>query len=557
MSESSMQAKRDRQWFKKAVVYQIYPKSFMDSDGDGLGDLKGVTMKLDYLKELGIDVIWLNPCYKNSGVDGGYDISDYRAIAPELGTMEDFDELLDQAHRRGIRILMDLVANHTSTEHAWFVESRQSKDSDKRDFYIWRPPYEGKEPNGQRSIFSGPAWQKDEATGEYYLHMFAVEQADLNWNNERVRHAVYDMMRWWFDKGIDGFRMDVIDMISKDEAVFAVDGGPHRNAYDGPREHEFLREMNREVLSHYDVMTVGEASSVDVESAVRYAPLDGSELNMVFQFEHVEVDSPRDSKWTTGPVELRKLKEILARWQTGMHGRAWNSLYWNNHDQPRAVSHFGCDKDEESRVLSAKMLGACLHMMQGTPYIYQGEELGMVNYPFTDISQSRDVEAHNAWQELVVEQKTMTPERMMACIRYKGRDNARTPMQWNDGANAGFTTGTPWMAVNPNYKTVNAKAQLRDPDSVFSFYQRLIRLRREMPVITEGDFTLLMEEDEQVFAYLRSDGKQTLQVACNFSGACAALDEQARTQGEALLSNYKECGDAAVLRPWEVRVTLR
>ena len=555
MSET-MKAAGSRQWFKKAVVYQIYPKCFMDSDGDGLGDLKGVTMKLDYLKKLGIDVIWLNPCYKNSGVDGGYDISDYRMIAPELGTMEDFDELLEQAHRRGIRILMDLVANHTSTEHAWFVESRQSKDSDKRDFYIWRPPYEGAEPNGQRSIFSGPAWEKDEVTGEYYLHMFAIEQADLNWNNERVRQAVYDMMRWWFDKGIDGFRMDVIDMNSKDETVYAVDGGPHRNAFNGPREHEFLREMNREVLSKYDVMTVGEASSVDVQSAVQYAPLDGSELNMVFQFEHVEVDSPKGSKWTTGPVDLLKLKEILNRWQTGMYGKAWNSLYWNNHDQPRAVSHFGCDKDDRSRVLSAKMLGACLHMMQGTPYIYQGEELGMINYPFTDISESRDVEAHNAWRELVVEQKTMTPERMMACIRYKGRDNARTPMQWDDSEHAGFTTAEPWMPVHPNYKTVNAKAQVGDPDSVFSFYQKLIRLRKELPVVTDGDFTLLMADDPHVFAYLRSDGKHTLQVACNFSGEDSALEGQAGTQGEMLLGNYSDEGRADKLRPWEVRVTL-
>ena len=545
-----------KQWFKDAVVYQIYPKSFMDANGDGMGDLRGVTQRLDYLKELGIDVIWLNPCYKNSGVDGGYDISDYRQIAPELGTMADFDELLAQAHKRGIRILMDLVANHTSTEHEWFVESRKSKDSDKRDFYIWRPPYEGKEPNGQRSIFSGPAWEKDEATGEYYLHMFAIEQADLNWNNERVRREVYDMMRWWFDKGIDGFRMDVIDMISKDEEVYAVDGGAHRCAFNGPREHEFLREMNREVLSKYDVMTVGEASSVNVEQAVQYAPLDGSELNMVFQFEHVEIDSPQGSKWTTGPVDLVKLKKVFERWQTGMYGRAWNSLYWNNHDQPRAVSHYGCGKDEISRSLSAKMLGACLHMMQGTPYIYQGEELGMVNYPMKDVSESRDVEVINAWQELVIEQKAMTPERMMDCIRYKGRDNARTPMQWDDSKNAGFTAAEPWMPVNPNYKQINAKAQVGDPDSVFSFYQKLIRMRKTMPVITDGDFTLLMPDDPHIFAYTRCDGKNTLLVACNFSGEESGLDAQAATRGQMILSNYADEGDATVLRPWETRVTL-
>ena len=541
--------------FKDAVVYQIYPKSFMDANGDGMGDLQGVISKLDYLKELGIDVIWLNPCYKNSGVDGGYDISDYQAIAPELGTMEDFDELLAQAHQRGIRIVMDLVVNHTSTEHAWFVESRKSKDNPKRDFYVWRPPFEGKEPNQERSIFSGPAWEYDEATGEYYLHIFAREQADLNWENEAVRREVYKMMRWWFDKGIDGFRMDVIDMISKPEDVLLADGGPHRSSSHGPREHEFLREMNREVLSRYGAFTVGESGSVTVEQALEYANLDGSELNMMFQFEHVEHDAGEGTKWSTGPMNLVKLKHIFERWQNGLHGRAWNSLYWDNHDQPRAVSHFGCDR-EEYRVRSAKLVGACLHMMEGTPYIYQGEELGMTNYPFTDISQSRDVKAINAWNELVVEQKKFTPEYMMACIRYKGRDNARTPMQWTAGENAGFTTGTPWMSVNPNHTTINAESQVGDPDSVFGFYQKLIRLRKTYPVIVHGDFTLLMPEDRQVFAYTRQYEGKTLLVACNFSCEEAALDELAATRGEMLAANYDEPGDKTTLRPWEVRVTL-
>ena len=544
-----------KKWFMDAVVYQIYPKSFMDANGDGMGDLKGVTGKLDYLKELGVDVIWLNPCYKNSGADGGYDISDYRAIAPELGTMEDFDELLCQAHSRGIRIVMDLVVNHSSTEHAWFIESKSSKDNPRRDYYVWRPPFEGKEPNRQWSIFCGPAWEYDETTGEYYLHMFAKEQADLNWNNERLRREIYDMMRWWFDKGIDGFRMDVIDMIGKGEEALRCDGGPHRNVFGGPREHEFLREMNREVLSHYDVMTVGEASSVTVEDALRYAPLDGSELDMVFQFEHVEVDSPEGCKWTTGPVPLVKLKEIMNRWQTGMHGKAWNSLYWNNHDQPRAVSHFGCD-EEKWRVRSAKAIGACLHMMQGTPYIYQGEELGMTNYPMQDISESRDVDAINAWQEFVVEKKQFTPERMMDCIRYKGRDNARTPMQWTSGKNAGFTTGTPWMAVNPNHAFINAESQVGDPDSVFSFYKELIRLRKELPIITFGDFELLMPEDERVFAYERHHEGKTLLVACNFSKEEAALDARAAASGERILGNYADAGDEDILRPWEVRATM-
>jgi len=551
-------------WWKEAVVYQIYPRSFMDSDGDGVGDIKGITSRLDYLKELGIDVIWLSPVYKSPNYDNGYDISDYQDIRDEFGTMEDFDEMLAAAHERGVKSVVGEVVNQASFQHKWFIEAKKGKDNPYRDFYIWRDPKEdGSRPNNWGAWFGGPAWTLDEASGQYYLHLFTPQQPDLNWDNPKVRDAVFDMMNWWCEKGIDGFRMDVISLISKvpglpdgPMAPGAVYGRHNQYTEHGPRVHEYLKEMNQKVLSKYDLLTVGETAGVTVEEAAKYANVDGSELGMVFQFEHVEAER-KFGKWTDEPETIGFVRENLTKWQYDLEGKAWNSLFLDNHDQPRAVSRFGCDKDEESRVLSAKMLGACLHMMQGTPYIYQGEELGMVNYPFTDISQSRDVEAHNAWQELVVEQKTMTPERMMACIRYKGRDNARTPMQWNDGANAGFTTGTPWMAVNPNYKTVNAKAQLRDPDSVFSFYQRLIRLRREMPVITEGDFTLLMEEDEQVFAYLRSDGKQTLQVACNFSGACAALDEQARTQGEALLSNYKECGDAAVLRPWEVRVTLR
>ena len=550
-----MSEAKKTQWFKEAVVYQIYPKSFMDTDGDGLGDLRGVIQKLDYLKELGIDVIWLNPCYKNSGVDGGYDISDYRAIAPELGTMADFDELLGEAHKRGIRIVMDLVVNHTSTEHAWFLESKSSKDNPKRDFYVWRKPYNGGVPNGERSCFSGSAWEYDENTGEYYLHMFAKEQADLNWENEEVRREVYDMMHWWFKKGIDGFRMDVIDMISKPPAVLLSDGGPHGSSSCGPREHEFLKEMNREVLSHYDVLTVGEAGSVTVEEAHHYANLDGSELNMMFQFEHVEHDSGEGTKWSVGPMNLVKLKKIFERWEVGLHGKAWNSLYWDNHDQPRAVSHFGCD-DEQYRVRSAKMVGACLHMMEGTPYIYQGEELGMTNYPMKDISESLDVEAINAWQELVVEQKKFTPEYMMDCIRYKGRDNARTPMQWTAGRNAGFTEGTPWMPVNPNHTFINAESQVGDPDSVFHFYKKLIALRKQYPVIVHGDFTLLMPEDEQVFAYTREYEGKTLLVACNFSGEEAALDEAAHTRGEMLIANYKDEGDKTALRAWEVRVTL-
>ena len=543
-----------KDWIKKAVVYQVYPKSFQDSNGDGVGDLRGVIARLDYIRELGADVIWLNPIYENSGVDGGYDISDYQSIAPEFGTMADFEELLVQAHARGIRIVMDLVVNHTSTEHAWFKESRASKDSDKRDFYIWLPGCAGAEPNGERSCFSGSAWKLDEATGEYYLHLFATEQADLNWKNERVRKAVYEMMRWWFDKGVDGFRMDVISLIAKQDAVLRSDGGPHTGGFDRETVHDYLHEMNREALSRYDVMTVGEAAGVTIEDALRFAPLDGSELSMVFQFEHMDVDSGEMGKWSTNPPDFLALKRILARWQTQLHGRAWNSLYWCNHDQPRIVSRFGIDADEESRVRSAKMLAACLHMMQGTPYIYQGEELGMTNYPFASIGESRDVEAVGAYRELVEETHRMTPEHMMACIRRKGRDNARTPMQWTAGANAGFTDGTPWMPVNPNHTVINAQAQVGDPDSVFSFYKRLIALRRELAVVRDGDFTLLMQDDPRVFAYLRSDGETTLLVTCNFSGEAAKLDASACSRGERLLGNYEGAGEADTLRPWETRV---
>lgn len=548
-------------WIKHAVVYQVYPKSFQDGNGDGMGDLRGIIDRLDYIRELGANVIWLNPIYEHSGVDGGYDIRDYRKIAPEFGTMADFEELLASAHERGIRVIMDLVVNHTSTEHAWFRESRGDKTNDKRSFYVWREGCKGGAPNGLRSVFSGSAWKRDEATGEYYLHMFAEDQADLNWHEPRVREGVYDMMHWWLQRGIDGFRMDVINMVGKPEDALASDGGPNRDVCNGPMEHEYLREMNRRVLRHYDIMTVGETGGVTTDQALRYASLDGSELDMVFQFEHMGVDdgpAPDGSwtKWTTEKLDLVKLKRIMTRWQEALHGRAWNSLYWSNHDQPRIVSRFGCDKDEQSRALSAKMLGACLHMMQGTPYVYQGEELGMTNCPLSSIADSLDVEAINAYHELVEERGTFTPEHMMDCLRHKGRDNARTPMQWTAGENAGFTTGTPWMSVNPNYRQINAEAQVHDPQSVFSFYKRLIALRRELPVVTDGDFTLLMPEDAKVFAYIRDDGKTRLRVACNFSGEEAALDERAATRGTRLLCNYPDEGEADRLRAWECRIEL-
>ena len=543
-------------WWKEAVIYQIYPRSFADSNGDGIGDLNGITEHLPYLEKLGVDVLWLSPIYQSPNDDNGYVISDYRNIMTEFGTMEDFDRMLAEAHKHHLKIVMDLVVNHSSDEHAWFIESRKSKDNPYRDYYIWKDPVNGKEPNNWGSCFGGSAWEYDKATDMYYLHCFSKKQPDLNWENSKVRDAVFDMMTWWCDKGIDGFRMDVIDMIAKPEEALASDGGPHRNVSSGPKEHLYLREMNREVLSRYDTMTVGETSSATVESAADYANLDGSELSMIFQFQHVSVDEAPKYKWCTDPLHLPKLKCVFDKWETGLYGKAWNSLYWNNHDQPRIVSRFGCDSDEASRVRSAKMLGACLHMMQGTPYIYQGEELGMTNYPMKSIDESLDVESINAYHELVEEKHEMTPEQMMACIRRKGRDNARTPMQWTAEKNAGFTHGKPWMPVNPNHTVINAQAQVGDLDSVFSFYQKLIRIRQEYDVVIDGRFELLMPEDEQVFAYIRDDGKQRMLVICNFSDRDAVLTADAQMEGRILLGNYDEEGEKQKLRPWETRIVI-
>jgi oligo-1,6-glucosidase len=442
---------RRKAWWKEAVVYQIYPRSFMDSNGDGIGDLQGILSKLDYLKELGIDVIWLSPVYQSPNDDNGYDISDYRAIQKEFGTMEDFDRLLQEAHARGIKIMLDLVVNHTSDEHPWFVESRSSKDNDKRDFYFWRPGKDGKEPNNWLSCFSGSAWEYDATTDEYYLHIFSKKQPDLNWDNPRVRKEVYDMMKWWLDKGIDGFRMDVINFISKVDGLPSVEGDGYQwgGAYfmNGPRIHEYLQEMNREVLSHYDLITVGETPGVTPEQAILYTAEDRKELQMVFQFEHMELDSGPNVKWDLKPWRLHDLKVTMSKWQTALDGKGWNSLYLNNHDQPRMVSRFG--DDGKYRVESAKMLATFLHMMQGTPYIYQGEEIGMTNVRFSSIDEYRDIETLNMYREY--RERGVPVESIMESIYAKGRDNARTPMQWNDSENAGFTTGKPWIAVNPNY----------------------------------------------------------------------------------------------------------
>ena len=516
-------------WWKEAVIYQIYPRSFMDSNGDGIGDLKGITSKLDYLKYLGVDVIWLSPIYKSPNDDNGYDISDYRAIMDEFGTMEDFDEMLAEAHKRGLRIVMDLVVNHTSDEHKWFMESRKSKDNEYRDYYIWR---EGKNkdastpPNNWGSCFSGSAWQYDPQTEMYYLHLFSKKQPDLNWDNPKVRSAVFDMMTWWCDKGIDGFRMDVISMISKTKELpdgevkdLYGDYGPY--AVNGPNVHKYLQEMNEKVLSKYDIMTVGETPNVTTELAKQYAGEDTHELNMVFQFEHVDLGSGKKyGKWNDEKPSLVELKQIMSRWQTELYGVAWNSLFWDNHDQPRAVSRFGDDRPQY-REASAKMLATCLHMMQGSPYIYQGEELGMTNYPFQSPQDFRDIESINAYEEWCT-QGHVSHEDFWPCIIARRRDNARTPVQWDDTENAGFTTGTPWIAVNPNYKEINAKAETADENSVFHYYKKLIALRKTHPVMVYGKYELLLADSNELFAYTRTledEGAQSsekLLVVCSF-----------------------------------------
>ena len=550
-------------WWKEAVVYQIYPRSFMDSNGDGIGDLNGITEKLDYLKELGIDVIWLSPVYQSPNDDNGYDISDYQAIMTEFGTMEDYDRMLARAHELGIKIMMDLVVNHTSDEHAWFVESRKSVDNPYRDFYIWRKGKEDKkEPNNWGSCFSGSAWKYDEQTDMYFLHLFSKKQPDLNWDNPKVRDHVFDMMNWWCEKGIDGFRMDVISLISKPEGL--PDGIPGENGYadsgcaNGPHVHEYLQEMNRKVLSKYDLITVGEAAGVTLEEAKKYANADGSELNMVFQFEHVsgsEHEKTHYGKWDGHKMPLPEWKANLSKWQTGLSHEAWNSLYLSNHDQPRSVSRYGNDS-EEYRERSAKLLATCLHMLQGTPYVYQGEELGMCNAYFDNLEDYRDIESINAYHELT-EQCGVSHEEMMGYLKRISRDNARTPMQWDDSKNAGFTTGTPWLKVNSNYPEVNAKAQVNDPDSVFSYYKKLIRLRHENEIIVYGDYELLEAESEETFIYKRTYENEHLMVLCNFAdhevSVTDAVMEQIPDGAEKLITNYAD-DMGQTLRPYEAKV---
>ena len=560
----------ESQWFHSAVVYQVYPRSFQDSDGDGIGDLRGVISRLDYLATLGVDVVWLSPIYTSPQDDNGYDISDYQDIDPTFGTLEDFDELVAQAHARGIRIVMDLVVNHTSDEHPWFVESRSSKDSPKRDWYWWQPPREGMqagapgaEPTNWHSFFSGPTWELDETSGEYYLHLFSRKQPDLNWENPQVRQAVYAMMRWWLDRGVDGFRMDVINMISKvlplrDGSVIGAgpwgDGSP--SFICGPRIHEFLQEMHREVFEGRagKLLTVGEMPAVTVEQAVLFTDPARHEVDMVFQFEHVGLDHG-EHKSDRRPLDLLDLMASLGRWQAGLAEVGWNSLYWNNHDQPRAVSRFG--DDGHYRVESAKLLATVLHLHRGTPYVYQGEELGMTNVPFADASSFKDIESVNYYaaatgQGLLVEE-------VLDALRLGSRDNARSPVQWDGSPHAGFTTGTPWFPVHPNHSEVNAERAVADPDSVFHHYRRLIELRHTEPVVADGDFTMLLADSPAIYAFTRSLDGVTLLVVANFTGEeqkVTGLPEAQRwADAELLLGNYPDADATPLaLRPWEATV---
>lgn len=550
----------ERAWWKEAVVYQVYPRSFCDSNGDGIGDLNGITEKMDYLKELGIDVIWLSPVYESPNDDNGYDISNYQGIMREFGTMEDYDRMLAAAHARGIKIVMDLVVNHTSDEHPWFIESRSSKENEYRDFYFWREGKDGKAPNNWSSCFSGSAWEYDKTTDMYYLHLFSKKQPDLNWDNPKVRDAVFEMMDWWCKKGIDGFRMDVISMISK--APGLPDGKVRADGYgsfgpfvqNGPHVHEYLREMNERVLSKYNLLTVGETAGVTVEEAKKYASLDGKELSMVFQFEHMYLEEEKGYQWHGQKIDLVKLKKIMTKWQVELEGKAWNSLYWCNHDQPRMLSRIG-DDSPKYRELTAKTLATCLHMMKGTPYIYQGEELGMTNVPFDTLADFRDIESLNLYKEEVGKGR-VSHDTMIEYLRHKSRDNSRTPVQWDDSENAGFTTGKPWIMVNPNYKEINAKEQMSREDSVFHHYQKLIALRKEYDIIPYGIYEELLPEDEDLYIYKRIMDEKTLLVLCNFSAhgrTYPVPEEICLKNAEVLISNYKDAKPSEImeLRPYE------
>lgn len=547
-------------WWQNAVIYQIYPQSFQDSNNDGIGDLHGIIKRLPYLKKLGVDVLWLNPIYQSPLKDNGYDIADYEKILPEYGTMTDFGELLKEVHAHGLKLLMDLVVNHTSDQHRWFQESKQSKDNKYADYYMWRDPVDGHEPNNWHAAFGGSAWTYVPERGQYYLHLFAPGQPDLNWENPTVRESVWNIMRFWLDKGIDGFRMDVINLISKPEGLpDAPDPGTYPLTEglvaDGPKLNDYLHEMNDKVLSHYDVMTVGEMPSSKPEDAISYTSLDNHELNMVFQFQHVALEPNPDKrlgKWNNQPVKLPELKTALSRWQKALDGKGWNSLYWNNHDQPRAVSRFAND-DPKYRVRAAKMLGTTLHMMQGTPFVFEGEELGMANVHYTSIDQYEDLESINAYRELVEEKKLVDGPTMLKYLANISRDNARTPMPWDAGKNAGFSDVKPWFALNPTYKEINAKAVLEDKDSVFYHYQKLIQLRHDSDLVKFGTYDEIDPDDAEVFAYRRHYQGKTLLVISNFTANTVTRDYDQGKADKLVISNYDD-DQGTELRPYESKV---
>ena len=556
----------NEKWWKNAVVYQIYPRSFKDSNGDGIGDLEGIYEKLDYLAELGIDVIWMSPVYKSPNDDNGYDISDYQDIMDDFGTMADFDRVLAKAHSLNIKIMMDLVVNHTSDEHKWFIESKKSKDNPYHDYYMWADPDKnGNPPNRWESCFSGSAWEYVESVGQFYLHSFSRKQPDLNWDNPKVREEVFKMMTWWCDKGIDGFRMDVISMISKYPGL--PDGPENGNGYtgntscDGPNIHKYLREMNEKVLSKYRLITVGECPGVNAEQAKKYANIDGSELDMIFQFEHVSGSALKPchhGKWDGEAMTMPELRANFTKWQKDLEGCAWNSLFLSNHDQPRCVSRFGNDS-EQYRELSAKMLATMTHFQKGTPYVYQGEELGMTNAYMENIADYRDIESLNAYKELTTKEN-IPAKTVMGYIKAVGRDNARTPMQWDASDNGGFTSGTPWLQVNKNYKTINADAQVNDPDSVFAYYKKLIALRHTNEVMVNGVYDVLIPDHPQIYAYTRTLGDKQLLVLCNDSDTNAAIpaeiQEKIHAAKNILIQNYKDT-DESTLRPYEAVVYAR
>ncbi|MGD7054635.1 glycoside hydrolase family 13 protein [Sutcliffiella horikoshii] len=554
-------------WRKESVVYQIYPRSFMDSNGDGIGDIQGIIMKLDYLKELGIDTIWLSPVYESPNDDNGYDISNYMKIMDEFGSMEDWEELLQQIHMREMKLIMDLVVNHTSDEHEWFVQAKTSRENPYRDYYIWRDPKEdGKEPNNWASNFGGSAWEYNEETKDYYLHLFSKKQPDLNWENEQLREEVYRMMKWWLDKGVDGFRMDVINFISKVDNMpdaeikhgkkYASGSKYYRN---GPKIHDYLKEMNKKILSQYDVMTVGEMPGVTPDQAKEYTGEERNELNMVFQFEHMGLDNGPNGKWDLKELDLLDLKQSLSRWQYALAENGWNSLYFNNHDQPRSVSRFG--NDGKYRVETAKMLATLLHMMKGTPYVYQGEEIGMTNVRFDSIKSYKDIETLQAYSDL--KEQGWSEEAVMESLFKKSRDNARTPMQWNDEEQGGFSSGEPWLAINPNYKSINVEAERNNENSIFHYYKRLIQLRKQNELIVYGDYQLILEDEPEIFAYVRSYQNKRLLVICNFYDNNPVFklprDINFMTK-QLLLSNYtvEEQSNIAefTLQPYEARVYL-